>query len=94
LLFERMEGGWVGFPEELEAFEFLIFQWYSLLKEGGVMFVQSPYVLEQKNIEDWINWLDSNKSKLNKEILDYVFEGQRFYLKIQKDFQKQPRFIL
>lgn len=96
LLFERMEGGWMGFPEDLEPFEFLVFQWYSLLKERGVMFIQSPYVLNEKKLEKWLEWFNINKFdlKIDKEILDYVYEGKRFYIKIKKDNLKLIKFII
>lgn len=96
LLFERMEGGWVNFPQNLEAFEFLLFKWYSLLKDQGVMFVQSPYVFEKKHLDEWNEWFDFNKLNLglDKSVFDYVYEGGRFYIKVKKDPQKPIRFLI
>ncbi|MGB9609100.1 MAG: hypothetical protein ACPL3E_01855 [Minisyncoccia bacterium] len=94
LMFERMEGGWVGFPEEREVFEFFIFRWYELLASNGMAFIQSPYVLNENNFSKWEEWLDHNKINLGKELFDFVYEGKRFYIKIKKDLNKQIRFFI
>lgn len=94
LLFERMEGGWLGFPEDKELFEYFVFLWYELLANSGTMFIQSPYVLDKKNIEDWENWLLENKTILSKEFFDFVYEGGRFFIKIKKDLNRPVKFLI
>lgn len=84
LLFERMENGLLGFPEDVSFFKDLIARWYSLLNEGGVMFVQSPYVLEPNNISAYKGWLNQIRTKFGIDVLDYSFDANRFYIKIKK----------
>ncbi|MBI3632647.1 MAG: hypothetical protein HY225_04330 [Candidatus Vogelbacteria bacterium] len=60
---EKMHAGSVGFSDNPDFLMSVINRWYKLLNKGGVMFLESPPIIDQKSKEVIGGWLDSINNK-------------------------------
>jgi hypothetical protein len=85
IIFERMENGLLGMTENPTVFFELVKQWYKILSENGVMFVQSPYITKKENVEQWQDFLETGLPEIIPACSSsYEFQGGRFYVRIDK----------